>query len=61
MIGLKDKAVDDYKVGVTKDLSGWILNASYLGTSRKDFFTTGVSAPEAAGKSRVVLGLSRSF
>jgi uncharacterized protein (TIGR02001 family) len=61
MIGLKDKAVDDYKVGVTKDLSGWILNASYLGTSRKDFFTTGVSAPEAAGKNRVVLGLSRSF
>lgn len=61
LIGLKDKAVDDYKVGVTKDLRGWALSASWFGTSQGSYFTTGISAPEAAGKSRVVLGLSRSF
>ena len=60
-IGLKDDAVDDYKVGVTGDIQGWVLSASLFGTSRKDLFTTGVSAPEAAGKHRLVLGLAKAF
>jgi len=61
VIGLKDLAVDDYKLGVTKDLKGWVLAASYIGTSRKDTFTTGVSAPEAAGRGALLLGISRAF
>lgn len=60
-IGLKDKSVDDYKVGVTKDLSGWVASASWFGTSRDDFFTTGISAPEAAGRGAIVVGLARTF
>jgi len=60
-IGLKDKAVDDYKVGVTKDLRGWVASASWFGTSRDDYFTTGVSAPEAAGHGAIVVGLARTF
>jgi uncharacterized protein (TIGR02001 family) len=60
-IGLKDSAVDDYKLGVTKDLKGWVLNATYIGTSRSDYFTTGISAPEAAGHGAIVVGLSKTF
>ena len=61
VINLAKKSVDDYKIGVTKDLSGWVASASLVGTSRKDYFTTGVSAPEAGGKSRLVVGLSKTF
>ncbi|MBI1752558.1 MAG: hypothetical protein HY014_02850 [Acidobacteria bacterium] len=60
-IGLRGRSVDDYKVGLTKDLNGWALSASWTGTSRKGFFTTGVSAPEAGGRGALVLGLSKSF
>ena len=60
-IGLKAAAVDDYKLGVTRDLKAWVLSASYLGTSRKDYFTTGVSAPEAAGRGTLVLGVAKTF
>ena len=60
-IGLKDTAVDDYKVGVTKDLSGWVISASWIGTSRNDYFTTGIRASEAAGRGALVLGLTKSF
>lgn len=59
--GLPGTSVDDYKVGVTKDLRGWVLNAAWVGTSRKDFFTTGVSASEAGGKGALVVGITRGF
>lgn len=61
VIGLKATSVDDYKVGVTKDLNGWVAHLAWFGTSRKDVFTTGVSAPEAAGRGALVVGCSRSF
>jgi len=61
VIGLQDDFVDDYKLGITKDLSGWVINASFIGTSRKDFFTTGAGAPESAGKGNIVVGLSKTF
>lgn len=61
VIGLKGKAVEDYKVGVTRDLGGWVASASWFGTGRDDFFTTGVSSPEAAGRGAIVLGLMKSF
>jgi len=60
-LGLAKNSVDDYRLGVTKDLSGWTASASVIGTSKKDYFTTGVSAPEAGGKTSVVLGLSKTF
>jgi uncharacterized protein (TIGR02001 family) len=60
-LGLKKDSVDDYKLGVTKDLSGWILAGTFVGTSKKDYFTTGVSAPEAGGKTSVVVSVSKTF
>ena len=61
-LGLQKNSVDDYKLGVTKDLSGWILAGTVVGTSRKDYFTTGISAPpEGAGKTSVVVSVSKSF
>ena len=59
--GLQSNSVDDYKVGVTKDLKGWVTSAAWFGTSKKDYFTTGISAPEAAGRGALVVGLSRTF
>lgn len=60
-LGLAKNNVGDYKLGVTKDLSGWSVGGAVVGTSKKDLFTTGVSAPEAGGKTSVVLSLSKSF
>ena len=60
-LGLPKNTVDDYRLGVTKDLSGWVVGATAVGTSKKDYFTTGVSAPEGAGKTSVVLSLSKTF
>ena len=60
-IGLRADSVSDYKVGATKDLSGWIVGASIIGTSRKNLFTTGVSAPEDGGKTSLVVNLSKTF
>lgn len=59
--GLSKDSVDDYKLGVTKDLSGWLLGAAIIGTSKKDYFTTGASFPEGAGKTSVVLNVSKTF
>ncbi len=56
------RIVDDYKLGVSKDLSGWVVGAALVGTSRKDFFRTAESGfTEAAGKTRAVVSLSKSF
>jgi uncharacterized protein (TIGR02001 family) len=60
-IGLIADNYSDYKLGVTKDLSGWAAAASVIGTSRKNLFTTGASFPEAGGKTKVVLSLGKSF
>lgn len=59
--GFPANAVDDYKVGVTRDLQGWVLSVAWVGTGRKDFFPTGGSTPEAGGKDALVVGLTRSF
>jgi len=60
-IGLLADNVSDYKVGATKDLSGWVFGASVVGTSRKNLFTTGVSAPEEGGKTSLVINVSKTF
>ena len=62
-IGLLDDHVADYKVGVTYDVAktGWILGASVIGTSKKEFFTTGSGSAEAGGKTSLVLSVNKSF
>jgi uncharacterized protein (TIGR02001 family) len=59
--GLPSNSVTDYKVGVTKDINGWLLGAALIGTSNKNFFTTGVTIPEGGGKTKAVLSVSKSF
>jgi uncharacterized protein (TIGR02001 family) len=58
-LGAKDDAYTDYRLGVTKDLSGWVLGATLVATSKKEFFTTGEG--EDAGKSRVVFSVTKTF
>jgi len=58
-INLQGDSVSDYRVGVTKDLSGWVAGASLVATSNKDYFTTAAGKP--AGKTSVVLSLSKAF
>jgi len=48
LIGLSKKSVDDYKLGVTKDLSGWVVGAAVVGTSKKAYFTTGAGVVPGA-------------
>src|SRR5205085_5663077 len=60
-VGLSKNSVDDFKLGVTKDFSGWIVGGAIVGTSKKEYFTTGVSFPEDGGKTSLVLNLSKSF
>lgn len=63
--GLSGGAIDDnidYRVGVTYDLSGWLLGAAVVGNSEKEFAFTGNSGlSEAAGKTGVVVSVSKSF
>ncbi len=57
--GLSSDNVSDYRVGVTKDLSGWVAGASVVATSKKGYFTTASS--KEAGKTGIVLSLSKTF
>jgi uncharacterized protein (TIGR02001 family) len=60
--GLIDDTVGDYRLGVTKDVSGWIVGASIVGTTEKALFTTAKSNfTEGAGKPRLVLNVSKTF
>ena len=54
------KNVGDYKVGVTKDFSGWVVGASVVGTSKKDYFGTATSF-EGGGKTRFLASVSKTF
>lgn len=61
-LGLIDDAVSDYKAGVTYDLSGWLLGAAVVGTSKKNFFTTAASGfSEGGGKTGIVVSVSKTF
>ena len=66
----------DLKLGVTKDISGWVLGASYVTTSSKgsctaiggatEFYCFGNSAAGAtkfkdAGASTIVFSVNKSF
>jgi uncharacterized protein (TIGR02001 family) len=66
----------DYKLGVTKDVSGWVFGASYIGTNAKGdcggapasnpycFSSTGVgllAKTKDAGRSTVVISVGKTF
>ncbi|MBV8031036.1 MAG: hypothetical protein JO035_05960 [Betaproteobacteria bacterium] len=64
----------DYKLGVSKDVSGWVLGAAFVGTSAKgncangDFYCFGNNASLAtststtnAGRSTIVLSVTKTF
>jgi len=57
--GAKDDAYLDYRVGVTYDLSGWVLGASVVGSDKKDFFLT--TDGKEAGKPRPVISVTKTF
>lgn len=60
--GLLEDSVSDYKLGIAKDVGGWALAAAVVGTSEKKLFTTAESGlTEGAGKTSVVLSVSKSF
>ena len=59
LTGFSEDATLDYKLGVTKDLEGWIWGLAVQSTSEKRFFTTSEGKP--AGKSRAVLSVMKSF
>ena len=54
----------DYKIGITYDMSGWLLGAAYVGTDADEkwyFLTNGVGKTEETGKGTLVLSVSKSF
>jgi len=54
--------IGDWKLGVTYDLAGWSLAAAAIGTTEKGFFRTAESGfLEDAGKTRLVVGVARTF
>lgn len=57
-----EDTIADYRIGISKDIDGWVVGAAYIGTSEKDFLRTAESgATEAGGKGRLVLSVSKSF
>jgi uncharacterized protein (TIGR02001 family) len=53
-------SVIDWKVGATKDFSGWVVGLSAIGTTKKNYFGTATSF-EAGGKVRPLLSVSKTF
>jgi uncharacterized protein (TIGR02001 family) len=53
----------DWKLGVTYDLSGWILGASVLTTNAKKewYYTAGAKGIKNSGESTVVLSVAKTF
>jgi len=54
--------VTDYKIGVSKDFSGWVLGLAYLGTDEKNFALTGtMTGARSAGDGKAMLSLTKTF
>jgi uncharacterized protein (TIGR02001 family) len=53
----------DWKLGVTYDLSGWILGAAYVDTDadKNWYYALGSKGPRETGKSTVVLSVMKTF
>jgi len=58
-------SVTDYKLGVTKDIKGWVFGASYITTSQKNFFVTGAGSTwvgaKPAGEPKLLVSLAKTF
>lgn len=54
--------IADYKLGVSKDYSGWVLGLAWVGTNDKSFGVTGtMSGERSAGDGRVLLSVTKTF
>lgn len=54
--------VTDYKLGVSKDLSGWVLGLAWVGTNEKEFAKTGsMSGARNAGDAKAMLSVTKTF
>jgi len=53
----------DFKAGVTYDLSGWVLGASYIGTNAKKewYYTAGSKGNKETGEGTIVLSVAKTF
>jgi uncharacterized protein (TIGR02001 family) len=54
---------NDFKVGVTYDLAGWILGAAYVDTDADPawYYTGGLSGVKESGKGGLVFSVTKSF
>lgn len=53
----------DWKLGLTYDLSGWVLGAAYIDTTAKNewYYTAGSKGNKEIAKSTVVLSVAKTF
>lgn len=49
----------DYAAGVTKDINGWVIGATFIATNHRDWYQT--TKGRDAGRPGVVLSLARAF
>jgi uncharacterized protein (TIGR02001 family) len=65
-----DGSYNDWKLGVTKDLSGWVFGAAYIGTDAKGdcttpqvycFADTSGNRHRDAGRDTLVLSVGKTF
>ncbi|WP_028311880.1 TorF family putative porin [Derxia gummosa] len=56
----KTDNVTDWKIGATKDVSGWLLGLAVVGTNEKDLIATG-SPLRDGGKTGVVASVAKTF
>jgi uncharacterized protein (TIGR02001 family) len=70
--GFSEASYTDYKLGATKDLSGWTLGAALVTTNAKDScsagagiqpycFTNGTRGTTSAGKGTILLSIGKTF
>jgi len=58
-----DLDYNDWKLGVTYDLSGWTLGASYIDTDAKNewYYTAGAKGNKDTGNGTIVLSIGKTF
>src|SRR3954469_3320869 len=58
-----DLDYNDWKLGVTYDMSGWMLGASYIDTDAKNnwYYLNGSKGPKDSGNGTVVLSVGKTF
>ena len=71
--GYSDMDYTDYKLGVTKDITGWVLGAAYVGSNAKGncpfnatsspyCFSNSIGmSPRDAGRATIVLSVGKTF